>query len=383
VAESTVHVSVEERLFSLVLALLSSEYGLTKHQILGTVQGYRQRYTVGGDNATLERQFERDKDDIRELGVPLETVEDPAEPGNNQESRYRIPKGDYNLPADITFTPEEVTLLNLAGMVWREGSLSGDSRRALLKLHSLGVETREPVVGYAPRVRTRDAAFAPLTDALTRRLQVKFAYLKPGETKARDRSVDPLAVVQHRGRWYLFGLDQKAEAERTFLLSRIAGKVTVTKKTYELSPPEPGEAGSAARCLAQLDAIWESNIATVITVAGSDADARLEKRGGSIRNADASLSLHFTDTALIADELAGFGPEVLVLSPADLVDAVRSRLVQTTAAHAAGNVTPAARAAATATATATATAAAAAAATATPAETATDTAAAKTSEQSA
>ena len=105
-------------------------------------------------------------------------------------------------------------------------------------------------------------------------MQVKFAYLKPGESKARERIVDPLAVVQHRGRWYLFGLDQKVEAERTYLLSRIAGKVTVTKKTSELSPPKLGEEGSAARCLAQLDAIWEANIATVCTVAGSDADAR-------------------------------------------------------------------------------------------------------------
>jgi proteasome accessory factor B len=341
VADSTLPVSVEERLFSLVLALLSSELGLTKHQILGTVQGYRQRYAVGGDNASLERQFERDKDDIRELGVPLETMEDPAEPGNNQESRYRIPKGDYNLPADITFTPEEITLLNLAGMVWREGSLSGDSRRALLKLHSLGVETREPVVGYAPRVRTRDAAFTPLTDALARRLQVRFAYLKPGETKARERTVDPLAVVQHRGRWYLFGTDQAVDAERTYLLSRIAGKVTITKKPSELSPLEPGEAGHAARCLAQLDAIWDTNIATVSIAAGSDADARLAKRGGSIRNADDTLSLHYTDTALIADELAGFGPEVLVLAPVDLIEAVRSRLERTAAAHATTSELPA------------------------------------------
>ncbi|WP_423278710.1 hypothetical protein, partial [Escherichia coli] len=58
-------VSVEERLFSLVLALLASEQGLGKAEILSTVQGYRQRYVHGGDNASLDRQFERDKDDIR------------------------------------------------------------------------------------------------------------------------------------------------------------------------------------------------------------------------------------------------------------------------------------------------------------------------------
>jgi proteasome accessory factor B len=95
-------VAVEERLFSLVLALLASEAGLTKNEILSTVQGYRQKYAFAGDNASLERQFERDKDDIRELGVPLETIEPLDEPGSNHNLRYRIPKGAYDLPADIS-----------------------------------------------------------------------------------------------------------------------------------------------------------------------------------------------------------------------------------------------------------------------------------------
>ncbi|MET0989628.1 MAG: WYL domain-containing protein, partial [Glaciihabitans sp.] len=113
-AASASRIPVEERLFSLVLALLASENGLTRTEILSTVQGYRQRYLDTGMTAGLERQFERDKDDIRELGVPLETIEAPDEPGNNQHLWYRIPRGEYELPADIAFSPEETTLLNLA-----------------------------------------------------------------------------------------------------------------------------------------------------------------------------------------------------------------------------------------------------------------------------
>ena len=152
---------VEERLFSLVLALLATESGLTKNEILSTVQGYRQRYKPGGDNANLERQFERDKDDIRDLGVPLETIDSPGDAGNNQTLRYRIPRGAYELPHDISFSSHETTLLNLAAMVWREGSLSGESRRALLKLRSLGVTAEEPIIGYAPRLRLRDPRIMP------------------------------------------------------------------------------------------------------------------------------------------------------------------------------------------------------------------------------
>ena len=161
------------------------ETGLTKNEILSTVQGYRQRYSAGGDNANLERQFERDKDDIRDLGVPLETVESPGDAGNNQNLRYRIPRGAYELPADITFSPEETTLLNLAAMVWREGSLSGESRRALLKLRSLGVDRRRAGARLrAARAGARRGLRAAQRGARASTSIVRFPYLKPGEADA-------------------------------------------------------------------------------------------------------------------------------------------------------------------------------------------------------
>ena len=107
-SSSPARVPVEERLFSLVLALLATENGLTKSEILSTVQGYRQRYEPHGDNSSLERQFERDKDDIRELGVPLETVEAPERIRQQPDcSATAFPKGAYDLPADVVFSPEE------------------------------------------------------------------------------------------------------------------------------------------------------------------------------------------------------------------------------------------------------------------------------------
>jgi proteasome accessory factor B len=320
-------VPVEERLFSLVLALLATETGLTKGDILSTVQGYRQRYDAAGDNASLERQFERDKDDIRELGVPLETIESPGDPGNNQTLRYRIPRTAYELPADISFSAAETTLLNLAAMAWREGSLSRESRRALLKLRSTGVETSEPVLGYAPRIRTRDSAFEPLSDALSKRVSAKFLYLKPGEPAARMRTVAPLALVQHQGRWHLKATDLDLGEPRTFLLSRIVGTVTLGRKSI---PLEPGD--YAAIALAELDAIWEANVAELTVREESDAAMRLARRRGA-EQTEGRVRLHFTDLALLADELAGFGPEVRVLGPAPLVDAVVSRLRTAVAVH--------------------------------------------------
>ena len=321
-------VPVEERLFSLVLALLATEQGLTKNEVLSSVQGYRQRYRAGGDNANLERQFERDKDDIRDLGVPLETVEAPGQEGNNQLLRYRIPRGAYELPADLSFTPEETTLLNLAAMVWREGSLSGESRRALIKLRSLGVESDDPVIGYAPRLRTREAAFAPLGVALERHVLVSFGYLKPGERTARIRTVAPLALVQHQGRWHLYADEPGQTIRKTFLLRRIVSKVETTGTTFEL--PTGDLSGVALR---ELEDIWNGNTAVVEVVPGSDAATRLHKRRGTVETAPATLELHFSDANILADELAGFGPEVFVVSPESLRDAVRSRLELTEADH--------------------------------------------------
>jgi proteasome accessory factor B len=320
-------IPVEERLFSLVLALLATDAGLTKNEILSTVQGYRQRYSTSGDNSNLERQFERDKDDIRELGVPLETLDAPGEPGNNQNLRYRIPRGDYELPTDITFSPEETTLLNLAAMVWREGSISGESRRAILKLRSLGVVADEPVIGYAPRLRVRDVAFEPLTAALDKHVVVRFGYLKPGEHEARSRTVAPIALIQREGRWILHAQDLDADGTRNFLLRRIVTPVTTTNTRYAAFPASATEAAKAG-----LDELWQNRTALVRVEPGSDAATRLRKRPGTTGSGD-SLTLHYSDIDLFADELAGYGPEVLVESPHELRTAVRARLERTAADH--------------------------------------------------
>ncbi|MFD4419954.1 helix-turn-helix transcriptional regulator [Agromyces sp. NPDC058484] len=322
-------IPVEDRLFSLVLALLATETGLLKSEILSSVRGYAERYDASGRNANLERQFERDKDDIRELGIPLETVESPDRPGDNQALRYRIPKGRYDLPDEVRFTPDELALLGLAAEVWREASLSSDSQRALTKLRSLGIEPRDPVIGYAPRLRVRDAAFEPLRQALDRRQTVRFRYFKPGEARPRERTVDPLAVVLHEGRWHLHAHDRDAGGPRTFLLSRIVGGVEpVPGATFEAPPP-----GIQDRILAELDELRLRNAADLAVTAGSDAEVRLGKRA-VLRDEDTGvIRLHYTDAAVFADELAAYGPEVRVLGPTSLRDAVRQRLEAVVAAH--------------------------------------------------
>lgn len=319
-------VPAEERLFSLVLALLSTESGLTKAEILANVQGYRQRFSTGGDNASLERQFERDKDDVRELGIPLETIETPGAAGNNQTLRYRIPKGEYDLPVDVRFTPDESALLSLAAMAWREGALSADSRRGLLKVRSAGAEDDDGALqlgvdAYAPRLRARDASFEPLRSALDRGAAVRFDYITPGQHDARRREVAPLALVQHGGRWMLAAHEFATDSDKNYLLARIVGPVTQYEVGQHTAPVGAGE-----RTLAELERIWAERTARIAVTPGSDAERRLTRRRDTEADADGALVLHHVDPQILAEELAAFGPEVRVLEPDDLRARVDERL---------------------------------------------------------
>lgn len=313
-------VPVEERLFSLVLALLATEQGLSKSEILSTVIGYAERFGNEGDRANLERQFERDKEDLRDLGVPLQTIDAPGADGDTRLQRYRIAPDEYQLPDDIDFSAEEYALLSLAAQVWREGSLSADSRRALTKLQSLGLHIDDAVIGAAPMIRTRDAAHEPISVAIDRGQQVAFDYLKPGQSAADRRTVSPLALAYHEGRWHLHAHDERADARRTFLLRRIVSPVTLTGKAASHRPA----ADEPERVLAELSELWQRTTATVWARPGSEAHVVLRNRPGTVVVGD-ELVVHTTDPDILADELAAFGADVRILTPSFVRDGVLAR----------------------------------------------------------
>lgn len=307
-----------DRQFNLVLALLATERGLRKREIFDTVHGYADRGGGAPKLDALEQMFQRDKTDLRALGIPLETVDSVDAPGDNTEIRYRIPKGRYHLPADVTFTPEESALLSLAAEVWRDGSTSSVAQRAITKIRSLSDEPIDAVVGYVPRLRVRGPAYQPLEDAIQQQSAVRFAYLKPGAAAPETRTLDPWAFIPSDGRWTVHGFDHDRQDRRSFLLRRIVGPV-LRLKNVAYTPPPPDAVQQAFDALA---AFQLSNVAELKLLAGSDADVRLGKRATSADDDTGVIRLHFTDLADFAEELASFGPEVTVLHPPALRDAV-------------------------------------------------------------
>ena len=311
---------------NLVVALMATEQGLTKDTILSSVAGYREQLEAGASKDALEKMFERDKESLRGLGVPIETIGNRADPDDLREARYRVPTAEYALPEDITFSPAEVALLNIAGGVWGSESLSADARSGLRKIRALGIAVDEPIIGYAPRIRVRDASFAALQRAIEQCRVVTFTYLRPGEARPRERRVQPLALVEYEARWHVYGYDLNVDADRTFLLSRIVGEVTLTRKGF---PAELRE-GAGERALEGLRAVAERQRALLEVHPGTEAALRLDRRA---EQAPQGIRVPYVDLHVFADELASYGPEVRVVEPADLRAEVIRRLEATLALH--------------------------------------------------
>lgn len=313
-------VNPEDRLFHLILALMATRQGLTKEHILSTVRGYREDTESGMARESLERRFERDKDALRELGIPLEATIPPEDDGNNKNTLYRIPKGDYDLPDGVEFTGRDIALLNLAATLWREGTLSKEANIATRKLQSFGVSIDEPLLGFAPLISTRDPALNALQDALERRVQVEFEYLKPGEDRASQRRVSPLALVNHEGRWHLYSVETSSNQTKTFLLRRIVSSVTLLE-----TPAEPAVDTVTDEAVADLRELYERQVATLSVAPDSDAWSALSQRVGTQIDAE-TLSVHYTDVDIFASELSSFGDDVVVEGPSELRERVIAHL---------------------------------------------------------
>lgn len=321
----------EERLVNLVVALMATDQGLTKETILTSVAGYREQTTAGASKDALEKMFERDKQTLRSLAIHVETIGDYADPDDLREARYRIPTAEYELPADIDFTPAELAVLNLAGGVWSESSMSTDARAGLRKIRALGIDVDAPIIGYSPRINLREPSFAPLQRGIEQGRVAKFAYVKAGEDAARVRRIRPLALVEYEARWHVFGFDLDQNDTRTFLLSRIASDVEVTKTGFDLAERD----GAGDRALAGLAELAARQQAVIEVAPGTEAALRLSRR--SIP-AEQGIRVPYVDVHIFADELASYGPEVRVIAPPALREQVIIRLERVLAVHTSGSI---------------------------------------------
>ncbi|HXY91750.1 MAG TPA: WYL domain-containing protein [Acidimicrobiia bacterium] len=206
-----------ERLVNLTATLLDTRRALTLDELAERVEP---RYPE--DLAARRRQFERDKETLRELGIPI-SVETVG--GFGAEQAYRINPDDYYLP-ELTLTDAELAALHVAVTAVR---LEGDEGRAgLAKLGGLageGVDEAMAAVAITPLVAT-------LFDAVSRRARVTFSY------RDEERRLEPYGVVLRWGHWYVVGHDLHRDAPRAFRVDRIDGEVTLGPARAFEPPPD-------------------------------------------------------------------------------------------------------------------------------------------------
>jgi len=210
-----------ERLINLTMALLATKRFLTKNQIFESVEGYV------GSAETKERMFERDKTELRALGLEIEVGnEDPL---FDDDSGYRINPQSYSLKID-GLDSQDLSLLSLAASKWQNSLFSKSSQTALRKIEALhGALDREVVDLPFHHSEVPDDRFADIWRATQERRQISFTYRGVTQT---ERSIEPHALYLLDSRWYLVGFDLEKKEFRQFKISRISGDVTTLGKSF-------------------------------------------------------------------------------------------------------------------------------------------------------
>jgi proteasome accessory factor B len=302
-----------ERQLNLVICLLAARRFLTRETIRASVEGYQ-----GLSDAAFQRMFERDKDDLRELGIPIETGSNDVlfddEPG------YRILPGDFELPP-VEFDHEEQVVLGIAAHVFDGAALAPQATAALGKLRAAGVELGSSDLVQARLGGDDDETFGIVWQALIDRRRIRFDYRETAQT----RRVEPWGVLARRGVWYVYGQDLGREAPRMFRLSRVVGTIEALEPpgAYELPARSVVEAAAAS-----LEPAGVTDTA-LIAIRGSAAPAL--RRRGSATDAPApegyvAYEVPYGTTGEIAEQAAAAGPDALVLSPDEVRDATMARL---------------------------------------------------------
>jgi proteasome accessory factor B len=311
-----------ERLVNLVIALLSTRQYVTAARIRATVPGYEA--DDGSDRAdeAFKRMFERDKAELREMGVPLETGRTSA---FDTEDGYRIARADYELP-EIRLTGEEAAAVGLALRLWESAQLAGAAHSALVKLKAAGVEVDSSrSIPLQPRLDAGEPAFEPCYAAARDRRELTFDYRRPDEDVPARRHVQPWGVVAWHGRWYLVGLDLDRKAERVFRLSRVVGTPKATGPAGAFEPPDDVDLADVVA--GQVGG--EEHLVVVRARPGTAVGLRrFATPLGPADDGDDRLELRTTEPGRLADELASYGADVVVEAPAAVRDAVISRLTR-------------------------------------------------------
>jgi proteasome accessory factor B len=296
-----------ERILNLTICLLVSGRFLPRSRIREAVEGYHDL-----SDAAFERTFERDKDELRALWVPIEVGS--FDPLFDDEPGYRILPGEFELPP-IDLDAEEASVVGVAARVWQHASMAEATGNAMAKLRAAGVEPdTSQLATLEPSVQASEPSFDPLWNAVLDRSRVSFTY-----RDGSHRTLEPWGMTASKGRWYVIGRDIDRDATRMFKLSRITDLPRRASRPGAYAVPADLDLRSLARSLAPREPTEQTLLALRTGSApglrrrGQPATTHLELPAGFD-----VVSVAFSDLWSAAEEISRYGAEVVVLEPAEL-----------------------------------------------------------------
>jgi proteasome accessory factor B len=316
-----------ERLLNLVFCLMSAQRPVSRAEIQRTIPGYGSEQSA----AAFERMFERDKDELRSMGIPIETVVDV----NGEVEGYRISPDEYALPP-LQFDAQEAAVLALAARVWDDAVLQVDAVTALRKLEAAsGLGTTTIDADHRPfsadrtfvRHSASDAHLRDLMAAVRASRVVTFPY-ETASGAAGVRTVDPWGVIARGGSWYLVGRDHDRDATRAFRLSRITGPVTIARANALSQRPDDFDLAQA------ITVDHGPGISARVAVrAGGGAELRRLASSASDPMLDAIITLDGLSERQLVDAVCAAGAGAELLEPVNARDAVIARLQAVAQVH--------------------------------------------------
>ncbi|MHB1225140.1 MAG: helix-turn-helix transcriptional regulator [Gemmatimonadaceae bacterium] len=335
-----------QRWIDILAALLRHHFGLTLEQLVREVPAYAA--TSAGD--ARARMFERDKKELRALGVPIVT----SGTDDGESARYRLRTADFYLPyltvvgpagrsgarhvdrdgyralQTLAFEPDELAVVIEAGERARQlgdPALSADAASALRKLaFDLPVDSATAAgdtVIARPRAAADPAALVALGEALRARKRVEFQYHAMTSDATTHRAVEPYGLFFLGGHWYLTGRDSQRDALRNFRVSRIS-EVAMNRKqpgTHDYAVPDDFVLADHARSrqaweLGDGDAV-DAVVAFTGTTGAVNAAARL---GAPVAGEPTSRRFVVRRSDVFARWLLSLGGAARPLAPATLVE---------------------------------------------------------------
>jgi proteasome accessory factor B len=295
-----------ERLLNLVFAMMSTRRAISRADIRDNVAGYEDALS----DEAFERMFERDKDELRSMGLPIETVTDTM----GEILGYRILSSEYEF-VDLELTPDDLIVLGVAAQVWDQAVLSGPAQTALRKIeakYGKSVVTPPAELSGLVRLQAHDVSLPILLRAAREKRVAKFNYQNRSGLQS-TRRIEPWAVICREGHWYCIGFDLDRNEQRTFKLPRIQGSVKISADSHTAPRPE-----NPSMQIPQPD----DQITALITIV-PNSGAMLRRNASLIEHTDLGdrLSVHGSISELTQWTLLALADVLKVESP-ELADSV-------------------------------------------------------------